>query len=132
MEELETQEETSNLKADLAEADARIDELKEAIRIGEATERLIVSDDYAAVFVDGFYDGERDRIAGVLTTPNYFDDGQLNIFMEKMAAIRHTKEWIKACMINYTTALEQLPASEDYRNVITARYANDAIDTEEA
>jgi len=119
---MEPQMETSSLVAELAEADARIDDLKEAIAMGEATSALLDDSNYQKVFVDGFFDGEEKRIAGVLTTPNTFEHGQLEIFMEKLASIRHAKEWIRVCMINYTMALEQLPEEEEYRKQITARH----------
>jgi len=122
---IETQTETSNLKQELKEIDDKIAELEEFVKLGEAVGRLIVNEDYIKVFVDGFFDSERDRIAGVLTTPNSFDRGQLNIFMEKLASIRHAKEYIKVCMINYDTAMQRIEDEKEYRKKVTARYSQD-------
>jgi len=127
---IETQTETSNLKQELKEIDDRIAELEEFIKLGEAVRELIVDERYMKVFVDGFFDSERDRIAGVLTTPNSFDRGQLDIFLEKLAAIRHTKEYIKVCLINYDTAIQRIEDEKEYRKQVTAKYSQD-IDAEE-
>jgi len=127
---VETQTETSNLKIELKEIDDRIAELEEFIKLGETVRELIVDERYIKVFVDGFFDAERDRIAGVLTTPNSFDSGQLDIFIEKLAAIRHTKEYIKVCLINYDTAMQRIEDEKEYREKVVAKYSQD-INSEE-
>lgn len=122
--------EESTLKEELAKVDAFIAEQKGYLEMGDAAAELEANPVFKKVVLEGFLQNEAERIMGALVTPGSFDKGKLDILQEKLASIRHFKEYFKMIAIQSYTAPEQIKAHEDYKVELLSKF-KDAKSTEE-
>lgn len=122
--------EESTLKEELAKVDAFIAEQKGYLEMGDAAAELEANPVFKKVVLEGFLQNEAERIMGALVTPGSFDKGKLDILHEKLASIRHFKEYFKMIAIQSYTAPEQIKAHEDYKVELLSKF-KDAKSTEE-
>jgi len=123
--------EQSTLKEQLEEIDAYIAEQKEYLILGEYAAELENNPAFVKVIREGFLDNEANRIMGALTTPGSFDKGKLDILQEKLASIRHFKEYFKMIAIQAHLAPEQIAKHEEFREKLLTQAADaDITDVE--
>ena len=118
-------EDNSNLKEQLKEIDEAIAKLQKDIKIGEAVENLHKEGDFILVFLEGYFDAEERRIAGLLFNPTSLKRDQIENIMDKASAIRNMKQYIATLLINANMAPEQIEENEAYRKQVTASMAID-------
>jgi len=120
-------EDTSNLQTELQEIELAIAAEQEKIKRGEALERLLKNDDFKLVILDGYVEEEAQRLFGILTTPPGNRKDVLDTCHDKLASIRHFKEYIgtKEYPGNVRRAAESAEANieeqEAYRREVTAQ-----------
>ena len=120
---------SSNLKETLEAIDAAIARKKEAIKAGEALNRLMNNPDFKTVILDGYIEAEANKLFKILTDPSgtspYTDD-QVKL---KLAAISHFRGYVGTEDFPGTIKIEaeQAPldilSEENYRKEVTAMYA---------
>jgi predicted polyphosphate/ATP-dependent NAD kinase len=112
--------EASDIKDELRQVDLRIEDLKKAIELGEAVERLHENEDFITLVIDGYMEEEAERIFGVLTTPTALKRDQLENMMDKLGSIRDFKAFIGKCLQDADMAPDALAEEEKYRKEVTA------------
>jgi hypothetical protein len=122
--------EKSTLKEKLSEIDAFIDEQKGYLEVAECAARLEENEDFQKIIVEGFLDKEANRIMGALTTPGSFDKGKLDILQEKLASIRHFKEYFKMLAIQAHLAPEHIANHQKYREDLLKEAEEAPIDAD--
>ena len=113
------------LKKELADIDARIELLKENIETGKSLEALHENPDFIRVIMNGYFDKEEKRIAGLLFNPTSLKRDQLENVMDKASAIRNYKQYFATVLIDANMAPSQIEEEELYRKEVTSRPQDD-------
>ena len=109
-----------NLKEKLKEIDDRIIQLKKEIELGDAIHKLHEDENFIKVVIDGYFDSEEKRIAGLLFNPTKLKRDQLENIMDKATGIRNFKQFIQTVLINAQLAPEQIEEEETFRKQVTS------------
>ncbi|MEA1999120.1 MAG: hypothetical protein U9N61_07355 [Euryarchaeota archaeon] len=121
----------ATLNDQLKEIDAYIAEQKGYIEMAEAAAELEDNPMFIKVVLKGFLEAEAERIMGALVTPGSFDKGKLDILQEKLASIRHFKEYFKMIAINSYTAPDAIKDHEEYRVELLNKFRDAGADLTE-
>jgi len=127
---MENSVENSNLNEQLEQIDGRIAELKDAIKVSEALERLHENEDFKTVILDGYLEKESKRLFGVLVTPSTLKRDVIENIQDKLSAIRNIKQYFGVLLQNAHMAPMQIEEEEDYRKEVTASYSNNETEEE--
>jgi glutaredoxin 2 len=117
---------SDELTLELERIDNRIAELNDAIKRGDALERLMKNEDFKLVILDGYLDEEATRIFDNLVRVPAIRKESNDIMMDKLNSIRHMKEYIGTPTYPGTVlsaamhAPEQIEAEQDYRLEVTS------------
>lgn len=84
-----------NLREQLADIDASIEEQKRIIEISEATEELMSNQAFRTVILDEYITKEAARLCEILTEPNPLKRDQIENVIEMTSAIRHFKTFLR-------------------------------------
>ena len=122
------EENSSNLKQELADIDERIKQLEDQIELHKALERLHENEDFKKVVLDGYFEKESARVFDMLTIPSNLKRDQLQNLMDMMSAIRNVKGYFKTVIVNASMAPEQIDEEREFRKEITKQ--NSIIDVE--
>lgn len=119
------------LQEKLAEIDATIDELHKQIQFGEAMKRLEANPDYQLVIDSGYLKAEADRITGLIVGDDPIRRDVMENIVEAGLSIRNFKQFMKYKKMDAMHAPRQIEENLDFRQAVTAEYAQyDAIDVE--
>ena len=122
--------ENSTLKEQLKEIDDFIEEQKGYLEMAEAAGELENDPNFIKVVREGFLEAEAERIMGALVTPGSFDKGKLDILQEKMASIRHFKEYFKMLAIQAHLAPEHIEQHQKYRESLLKEAGQDFVESD--
>lgn len=119
------------VKNELNEIDARIEELNAKIRLADDLEELHKDERFIRVMIDGYFGTEAHRVFELLTTPTPLKRDQIENIEDKLSAIRNVKQYYQTILINARTAPEQIEEERQYRLEITARHSLDNAGSED-
>lgn len=119
------------VKNELQEIDARIEELNAKIRLADDLEELHKDERFIRVMIDGYFGAEAHRVFELLTTPTPLKRDQIENIEDKLSAIRNVKQYYQTILINARTAPEQIEEERQYRLEITARHSLDNAGSED-
>ena len=120
-----------NFDLELQKIDDRIAELKQDVELGKALEELHEDERFKLVILDGYFDKEEKRIAGLLFNPTSLKRDQIENMMDKATAIRNYKQYFQTLLINANMAPDQIAEEEEYRKEVTARGYDDEVAEDE-
>ena len=115
------EENSSNLKQELADIDERIKQLEGQIELHKALERLHENEDFKKVVLDGYFEKESARVFDMLTIPSNLKRDQIQNLMDMMSAIRNVKGYFKTVIVNASMAPEQIEEEREFRKELTRR-----------
>ena len=118
--------EQSNLNETLQAIDADIAEKRQAIKRGEALQRLMKNQDFIDVILNGYIEEEARKLFAILTDPtggSHYSAEKIRLMLE---AIRHFKGYVGTDAYKGTVMIEaeraplNIAGEEDYRKQVTA------------
>jgi len=116
----------TNLNETLKAIDAVIAERREAIKLGEALNRLMKNQDFIDVILEGYINKEAKKLFAILTDPSGkspYSAEKIHLMLE---AISHFKGYVGTddfegtIMMEARRAPQDIAREEDYRKQVTA------------
>jgi hypothetical protein len=120
----------TNLNETLKAIDAVIAERREAIKLGEALNRLMKNQDFIDVILEGYINKEAKKLFAILTDPSGkspYSAEKIHLMLE---AISHFKGYVGTddfegtIMMEARRAPQDIAREEDYRKQVTANADN--------
>jgi hypothetical protein len=116
----ETELTAFNLKQELADIDASIEEQRDIAAFAEAILELEAHPAYKLVIEDGYLTKEAERLTEILVEPNPLKRDVIENIIEMTSAIRHFKTFLKFKKLDASNVENTIEQLNDLRARVTA------------